>query len=572
MSRWDWQLRAQPPAVERLSTALPPLVGRILWTRGFRHQQSIREFLHPNYEQLDDPFLYRDLDVAVGRLMQALTDHEQVTIYGDYDADGICATAILVETLTALGGRVNWYLPERRAEGYGLNTAAIDTLAAAGTTVLVAVDCGTTNVEEIEQARQRGLDVMVLDHHLVPPHQPAPLALINPHRPDQTYPFRDHASGGVAFTLARGLLQAAADERPPRHSVPPGWGKSLLDLVAIATVADLMPLVGENRILVHYGLQAFRQTRRPGLRALFTVMGSDLQQVRETTIGYQVAPRLNAAGRLQHAGTALRLLLARQTDEARSLAEELQRINLERQRLTELAVLEAMDQVTRQGSQLGYVAYAPHWSPGILGLIAGRLVERVWRPVVVMTDSGEQVVGSGRSVPGFDLTAHLRSGEHHFQRFGGHAGACGFTLVSKDQRSVFSHWFRESLRSDDEARPKPQRPLFIDTEATLVDLTPDVFDGIERLAPFGVGHERPKIQLSGIRPVEVRTVGNDDHHLRLTGRQAGQLGQFIGFRLGPRKGEIHPNQSVDLVVEPRWDDWQGRRVPQLTIIDFRPGQ
>ncbi len=569
MSAYRWEISPSPEQPPDWPAEITPLVGRILWQRGFHTPEAIQRLLHPRYIDLPDPSRYRQLDQAVARLIQAIQQREQITVFGDYDADGICATAIVVETLTALGAHVDWYLPDRLAEGYGLNSAAIETIARQGTRLLITVDCGTTNLGEIAHAHTLGLEVIVLDHHQAPAELPATLAIINPHVPGQTYPFSGHSSGGVGFTLMRGLLAASGQGQALGRPLGPGWEKWLLDLVAISTVADLMPLQGDNRLLVHFGLQVLRKTRRPGLQALARVMGTNLTTADEVTIGYQIAPRLNAAGRLLHAGGALRLLLEQDLRAADQLASDLDRLNAERQKLTELAMTEALEQVAGQGDQAGYVAFAPHWSPGIIGLVAGRLAERVWRPVLVMTANGDSIVGSGRSIPGFDLTAHLRLGQDHFERFGGHAGACGFTLAASSGRQAFVEWFQASVQPALDP-DQTTKTLAVDTLAELSELSPAALDQLEVLGPFGVAHPRPRLLIAGVTLVEVATVGKTGQHLRLVGQQGHQATKFIGFGLGPRAVEVVMGQRLDLVVEASWNEWNGRREAQLKIIDWRP--
>lgn len=570
MTERRWIMRPQPdgPVLEDLE--VPDVIRRLLWQRGIRTRADAEKFLEPSYEtHRYDPFSYRLMDAAVDRLIRAIRDRERITVYGDYDADGITATAIMVEALSALQANVNWYIPQRLGEGYGLNSAAITELADQGTNVLVTVDCGTSNVAEIEHANSLGLEVIVLDHHQAPPALPPAVAIINPHLPDQTYPFRGHSSGGVAYTVAQALMRATKSGRTVGRELPDGWEKWLLDLVAVSTVADMMPLRDENRLLVRYGLQVLRKNRRPGLRALFAAMGGQAGSADESTIGFQLAPRINAAGRLHHGSLALQLLLAHDPVEATAFAEELQALNLQRQRLTELAVAEAIEQVGSQGEQAGYVAYAPHWSPGIIGLIAGRIVERVWRPVVVMTKSGEDIVGSGRSIPGVDITAHLRSDSRYFRKYGGHAGACGFTLVSDGQRSAFSTWFQSSLRPLVTGEAE-RRPIEIDAIATLSEVNAQTVDKLEQLAPFGMENNRPRLLIERVQAEEAATVGARAQHVRFTARQGQAVAKIIGFGAADHLETIHRAGTVDIVVEASWNEWNGRRDIQLKLVDLRP--
>lgn len=570
MTARSWHLaEPAPEAFLRTCHRWPASLATVLWQRGLRTMDEVEDFIHPHYDHgLHDPWAYQGMRLAVDRILAALQAKELITVYGDYDADGVTSTVIMVETLRALGGRVSWYVPERLAEGYGLNVAAVERLAKRGTKLLVTVDCGTTSVVEIDRAKALGLDVIVIDHHHQPDHLPAALAIINPMLAGGNYPTQDHSSAGVAFTVVRALLEATNHGRQRQRVLPAGWEKWLLDLVAISTVADMVPLRGENRLFVHFGLVVLRKTRRPGVRALLAIMGQDPTRLDEQTIGFQIAPRLNAAGRLHHASLAVELLLTADADEAYRLAAELHHVNGDRQRLTELAMAEALEQVAAQGEQPAYAAFAPHWSPGIIGLVAGRLMERVWRPVVVMTENDGAVVGSGRSIPGVDIMVAMDAGRQHFLRFGGHAAACGFTLAEAGGRIEFAQWWQTYMTT---ALPTPpDRPLTIDARLTLADATTEFFDGLDQLAPFGVGNTRPIFQLDRVTVTERSTVGTEGKHLRLRGRQGNASLGFIGFRRGSEAEALRPDDHIDLVVEPSWNVWNGRREPQMKIIDWRP--
>lgn len=570
LPKQNWVLSDAPSAefLDRFST-MPRLVQLLLWRRGLRLPTDVEAFLHPDYEQLGDPFAFSQMDVAVDRLVTAIRRQQSITIYGDYDADGVSGTAVMFEALKSLGAKVDWYLPERLSEGYGLNIKAIEMLSRQGTELLVTIDCGTSNLAEVQRAKALKLDVIILDHHHEPPVLPPADAIINPVINDELYPDRHLSSAGVAYTVVRALVKATDNGRSLDRQLSPGWEKWLLDLVAISTVADMMPLRGENRTLVRYGLLVLRKTRRPGLRALLRIIGAALEQADEYTIGFLIGPRLNAAGRLHHASLALRLLIAENEPEATRLAEQLQAINHDRQRLTEMAMAEALEQVDLAQLPPAITAYAPHWSPGILGLVAGRLSERLWRPVLVMAENDGQVVGSGRSVPGFNIMEVMDAGREHFLRFGGHPGACGFTLADLQRRTEFEAWFLGHVgeRWDPSAA---ERTLTVDGVATLDDIEPRALDFLEQLGPYGIEHTRPQYLLEGVRVIEAKAVGAELNHLRLTIRQGKMTAKCIGFRLATRIDACPPGSIIDVVVEPSWNVWQGRRTPQLKIVDFRP--
>lgn len=565
--RWIIAEPAPSEAAEQLPD-VPGIVRSVLWNRGIRTTADVDQLLHPSYEGLSDPFRYRQMHLAVERLLQAIQRQERITVYGDYDADGVTSTVVLVESLRMFGANVDWYVPERLTEGYGLHMAAIDRLAERGTQLLLTVDCGTSNWNEITHAKSLNIDTLVLDHHHEPEQLPPAVALINPVFDAETYPFRFNASAGVAFTLVRALIAATRNGETLSLTLTPGWEKWLLDLVAISTVADMMPLVGENRVLVSFGLRVLRKTKRPGLRALFSVMGNDIEQADEFTIGFLLAPRLNAAGRLHHASLAVELLMASDAVEARALAEQLHNINQDRQRLTEVAMTEALEQVDSERDRSAAAAFAPHWSPGIVGLVAGRLADRLWRPVVVMAENDGEIVGSGRSIPGVDIMQVMDDGRHHFARYGGHPGACGFTLASVDGREAFVTWFQERMKTAWEPETT-LKEIAVDARATLEDISADALDMLDRLGPYGIEHRRPLVVIENVQVTDASTVGAEGKHIRVRLLDQGIRRSAIGFRLCHLLDVCTPGARIDVVVEPSWNTWQGRREPQLKIIDLR---
>jgi single-stranded-DNA-specific exonuclease len=489
-------------------------------------------------------------------------------IHGDYDADGVTSTVAMVETIQALGGVVEWYVPDRFSEGYGLRTETIKKFIAKNVKLLITVDCGSTNVDEIAVAREAGMEVIVIDHHHQPAKLPNASAIINPVFDDEQYPFRYHASAGVVFTVVRALLQETKNGETLGHPLVAGWEKWLLDIVAIATVADMMPIKGENRLFVHYGLKVLARTRRPGLRALISAAGVALHDVDEVTLGFHIGPRLNAAGRLQHASTAVKLLLTTDPVEAESLARELQQLNDDRKSLTELATNEAWDQIQSLGEAQGYAVFAAHWSAGVLGLIAGRLADRLGRPVFVMTQIDTKIVGSGRAGGNLDIMEIMNAGKAHFAQFGGHTGACGFTLQSDVSPRQFHEWLVQYMN---EHHPVVQpKELHLDIELPLSQLTPELLSAIDRLAPFGLTATRPVIYLRGVDVRDAQRVGGTKQHLRLRVHENGVARSAIGFRLGERHPEVAEAATIDLAVEPSWNEWQGKRDIQLRIIDIRP--
>ncbi len=570
-----WILKPKLPAaaLEKFPE-IDPILLQLLYARGLSEQSAIDVFLEPDYSRdVHDPFAFRQMAIAVERIMAALKKQERIVIYGDYDADGVCASAVMTETLRALGGVVDVYIPYRETEGYGMNLPAVDEIAKQGTKLIITVDCGTTNVAEVDRARTFGIETIITDHHDEPPQLPAALALLNPELPSETYPFKHLAASGVAFKLASALLQASEHGKTlGRDPLPTGWEKWLLDLVAISTVTDMVPLLGENRVFVRFGLAVLQKGRRVGVRELFNTMRSDIASADEETLGFQVGPRLNAAGRMNHASTAYRLLTTSDVTEARRLAEQLSTANAERQRVTELTFQQALQQIIPQVDERLLYAVGSDWSAGILGLVASKVSERFHRPAVMMTVSQGKIIGSGRSIESFDITAALRDLGHYFDRFGGHPQACGFTVKPGiDPREVGRALQARAtaVMRDDDLQPI----LLIDAEVVLDDLKWELIEEVERLAPFGMDAERPRFLSRGLQVVAVDTVGKDHQHLRMHVRHATSTARkTIGFRFGALIERLRPGDKIDLVFEVGVNEWNGQREIELKIIDLQPAR
>lgn len=566
-----WVLRPRSPRdfVETFPEIDPALL-QLLYSRGLRTQVEIDEFIDPDYSRdVHDPFGFLDMEKATARVIHSIKQNEPIVVYGDYDADGVCATAILSETVRSLGGNVDVYIPFRETEGYGLNVRAVEELAKKGTRVIVTVDCGTTNVEEIAMASKKGIDVIVTDHHDEPPRLPDAFAIINPELSRERYPFRHLSGAGVAFKLATALLMRSDyGVKLGRAALPSGSEKWMLDLVAISTVTDMVPLLGENRVLVRYGLSVLQKTRRRGLRALFATMRSDMQSADEETIGFQIGPRLNAAGRMDHASTAYRLLVTGDDGEAVELAEELSQRNVERQRLTEATVQQALAQLGNDPE--GHLLYVigDDWLPGVMGLVAGKLCERFNRPAIVFAKSQGRYVGSGRSIDAFDITAALNRIGPLLDRYGGHPQACGLALKKGHSPKKVGEALRaiadEQLRNADLTPP-----LSVDAEVVLDDINWKLVEDVSKLAPFGEEAERPKFLSRGLRVVKVDTVGKDGKHLRLhVSHATSEVKKTIGFRFGSWIDSIDQGDSVDCVFEVGVNEWNGNREIELKIVDL----
>jgi len=494
----------------------------------------------------------------VDRIARAIRRGEPIVVYGDYDVDGVTANALLTQTLQALGARVTPYIPNRFDEGYGLNADALTRLHAEGARLVITVDCGIRPAEPVIHGQALGLDIVVTDHH----HPPA-VAVVNPRREDDAYPDKNLAGVGVAYKLAQALMQRLAPERAAevrRH----------LDLVALGTVADVVPLRGENRHLVRAGLRLLRQPRRQGLFSLMGVAGVKPERLSAGHIGFILGPRLNAAGRLDSAMAALRLLLTEDVWEAGQLAQQLDVQNRRRQQLTEETVEAAARMAVPDPEEPPWVLFAAHpdFNPGVVGLAAARLVERFHRPALVAQIDGEWVRGSCRSIPEVHITQALDRCGHLLERYGGHAAAAGFTVHRSrmdDFVACLTAVVAEQLRGRD-LRPV----LRADAEATLAELSPELLRELRWFEPTGMGNPRPRFVVRGVRMKGLRAMGAQGQHFRFTADDGTATRPAVAFRLSHRL-EALPS-VVDLLVTLEWNHYNAASTLQLQVRDLRPAQ
>jgi single-stranded-DNA-specific exonuclease len=536
----------------------------LLWHRGLRTAAEAQRFMEgPPAEY--DPMLLPDIEVALSRLEEAVRSGERIAVYGDFDVDGVTASVLLVEGLSALGGDAFAYIPDRFSEGYGLNCGALDKLRNDGATLLVAADCGTSSIAEVAHARELGMDVLILDHHSVPPELPAATALVNPKRPESRYPESELASVGLAYKLMGAL----------HESMGRSWDDDRqLDLVALGTVADVAPLLNENRWLLKRGLEALGRSERPGLRALMEASGIGPARVDAEAIGYGLAPRLNAAGRLKHAGLALELLLERDEGEALRRAEELTALNRERQERTaaalELAAELLADEDPDQSRPLLFLGHEDIPS-GIVGLVAGRLAEERHRPAVVYERQAETSRASCRSIPEFDITGALRGCAELLERFGGHRAAAGFTARNEKLAPL-----KEGLlRAAEEALAGVELVAVIDIDAALPlgALRGKETRLLSQMGPFGQGNPEPTFLSRGVEVAECRTIGNEGKHLRLKlrdqyGAGGGVTWPAIAFGLG--EAEVREGQRLDVVYSLAAD--RRDNALELRVKDVAPAE
>jgi single-stranded-DNA-specific exonuclease len=535
--RKRWRLRPNVPAEGLAKSPFPPLIRRLLAQRGVTSEDEAARFLFLEPWPQADPLLLPGLEPAVERLAQAVASGETVAVFGDFDVDGITAAALLTEALGDLGATAVPYIPDRFREGYGLNVSAVAELAGRGAGLLVAADCGTSSVAEVAEANRLGMDVLVLDHHAIPPKLPAPLALVNPKLAGERGPHADLASVGVAYQTVAALYRAMGQ---------PWEGERFLDLVAIGTVGDLVPLLGENRYLVKVGLAALSKTERPGLRALMATAGLKPEAVDVEAIAYGLAPRLNAAGRLAHAEASLRLLLTTSDAEAEELAARLNALNHERQRQTEQALALAAEVLAVEDSDgsmpLIFIAH-PEIPQGIAGLVASRLVDERYRPAVVCQTGEGQSRASCRSIPEFDIVAALRRQERLLVRFGGHRLAAGFTVANEHlpalKQALLEH-AHEAL-----AGVELSPALDIDGGGPLASLRGEEIRWLQAFAPHGQGNPEPTFFSRAVLVAEARPMGSDGRHLRLKLKDGPVTWPAVAFDL--KGAPVEAGQRVDVV-------------------------
>lgn len=566
VTRCAWQSKPVDPAqVSRLAESLKvfPVTAQVLINRGVTDLPSAREFLETDLGQLADPFLMRDMDRAVATLVQAIDSGDLIRIYGDYDVDGVTATVLLVRAIKALGGRVDYYLPHRVREGYGLHREAIDLAVTDGVKLLITVDCGVSDCDEIEYARNLGIPIIVTDHHLPAAHLPPALAVLDPKRGDCGYPFKELSGVGVAFKLICALAKEMrlSPEAPFRF----------LDLVALGTIGDVVPLLGENRLLVKHGLKYLRQSQKPGMVALIQASQLDPRTIGSHQVSFVLAPKLNAVGRLEHARTAAELLLTADEQEADRLAGYLVDCNSQRQREERKTVQDAQRKVKEESDlsrDRALILSSEQWHPGVIGIVASRLVDQYHRPCLLIAWEQEEGKGSGRSIPGFHLWEALNQCRPYLVRFGGHSMAAGFT-IQRDQvepfQAMFSEFAAQAL-SDQDLIPN----FSLDGWVQAGELTTEAVSQLNSLAPFGTGNPQPLLAMSGLSVLEASKFGNDQSHLKLRLRDSlsGASLPAVWFRQGALADGLSVGQSVDICFTPEIDDWRGSPSVRLKIKDL----
>jgi single-stranded-DNA-specific exonuclease len=553
------------PQADQALARFSPIMRQLLFNRGYETDEAAKQYLEAQPPADSDPMNMLGVPEAVERIWQAIQKEEQIAIYGDYDADGVTATALLTDLLKKLGARVQGYIPNRFDEGYGLNTEALDTLQAGGISLVVTVDCGIRSMDEAEHAWCNGLDLIITDHHHPLNELPRALALVNPKQPGEVYPDQNLAGVGLAYKLGSALLEKArAAGYAPAEKIE---AEEYLDLVALGTVSDQAPLIGENRSLVRRGLEYIRRPHRQGVLSLIGAAQLNALQITADSIGFGLGPRLNAAGRLDSALAALNLLLTQDLAEAAYLAQQLDNQNRERQLITREIQAHAEEQaLAEEPDALLLFSVDENYNPGVIGLAASRLMEQYYRPSIVAFHGSEFTRGSCRSIPEFHITKALDECTDLLVRHGGHSAAAGFTVRNEHLPELME---RLRLIAQRELSSLDLRPtLQADAQVNLAQLTPDLLKDLGYLQPTGQNNPAARFVSQGVRVLRSRTVGKDSSHLKLTVTDGTITYDAIAFRQGHLYGNLP--QYLDLIYNFERNDYNGFASLQLNVQDIHP--
>lgn len=576
-----WLLKEKyPPSFAAELPDFDPVILQLLYDRGLDNHEKIDEFLNPDYTQnIHDPFLFLDMQRAVERIQAAFDNQEKILIHGDYDADGVTASVLLESTLKKLGAKdVTVFIPHREVDGYGLNLKNCQQFVAEQYQLVITVDCGITNFEQIAFLKQAGIDTIITDHHLEPIQLPPAFAIINCSLTHEKYPFKKLAGVGVAFKLAQALFRSQPD--PHKYEAFEKW---LLDLVTIGTIGDMSPILGENRTLAKYGLMVLNKTPRRGLQELIHTcslsnghdpnyevpLGEELYNLSVRNVSFQLVPRLNAAGRIDHANLAYNLLQTTDELEAIALARDIHEKNLERQKIAEVMITQAeemLGKIDDAGKIL--IAYREDWLPGVVGLVAGKLADKYSRPVILLSRNGDTFVGSGRSIPEFNITLALEECDEFLAKYGGHSQACGLTIEGEDNYQKFVDKIKDIAATklkDVELIPT----IEVDAEVQLKDLDWPLWDELEKFEPFAEANSLPLFLIKNLTVDSIDLVGKDNQHLRFSLSQAGLSRKAISFFTADSwNDKIKSGDRIDAVVEFGINEWNGNRELQFKVIDW----
>ncbi|MDD5083496.1 MAG: single-stranded-DNA-specific exonuclease RecJ [Candidatus Moranbacteria bacterium] len=568
MAVWKVQSEANELSEAVSDGKLHPVTSALLQSRGVTDEESIRRFFNPDYaSDLHDPFLFVQMSKVTERIRKAKEDGERVGVFGDFDVDGVTSSALLRMVLGALDIPVSIYIPDKNTEGHGLHMNALDVFKADGVMLVMTTDCGMTNVKEVDAANKLGMDVIIIDHHHVPEVLPKAYAIINAQMTDSGYPFLGLCAVGTVFKVAQALYTTFLPENVEHL-------KWFLDVAAVGTVADCMPLIGENRVMVKYGLIVLSKTRRIGFQEMFTVgkIPIDENHVPDSrTIGFQIAPRINAAGRMAHAQAAHELLMCEDRAMARGLALEIEANNVARQKIS----TQTTDQVRKVAEEMYadkkfIFAVSEHYPLGIVGLVAGRIAHELNRPTAVFQKGEHESQGSFRSIPSVNIIDAIEECGELLVKFGGHSQAAGLTIKNENLEA-----FYEKLNGIIEKKLEGivvEPEILIDMKLSPFQITPQLVSEIMKMMPFGEGNREPVFLLEDMIVQSVRTVGNGEKHLKLVLRSDDAMQRVfdaIGFNLGTKFPDLAAGQKVDVVFQLEENTWNGKTTTQLKLIDMR---
>ena len=535
-----------------------PLVAQLLYNRGVKPEE-IDPFLSADRRLEGNPFLLPDISQAVSRVYKAVLAREKIAVYGDFDVDGVTAIVILVEGLSRLGAEVITYIPDRVNEGHGLKISALEKLQAQGASLVITVDCGVTDLTEVKQAREMGMDMIITDHHIPLGSLPRAVAVIDPKRKDSMYPYPDLAGAGVAFKFLQALFHKDSREK---------WLAGLMELVVLATVTDLVTLVGENRYLVKKGLRELNNSSRVGIQEMGKLAGLKPGELDTEDISWVLGPRLNAAGRMDNASTSYQLLTTQSPEEARLLALELERRNAERQKVTKEVLSRAREKLAAKLHLPVLIDGDESYSIGVIGLVAGKLVDEFYKPAIIISLGPELCQGSCRSIAEFDVTAALGECHNLLTTFGGHPLAAGFTVTRQNLAQLEECITR--LATDQLGQLDLRPEIVIDAELPLSTFTGETFNLIQKLSPFGRGNPQPTFLTRQVEVIECRNFGNQGEWLRLKLKQGNITWQAVDFESRRTREEIPSH--VDIVYNLKKSRWNGEEVLSLNLRDFAPAQ
>ncbi|MBU0731899.1 single-stranded-DNA-specific exonuclease RecJ [Patescibacteria group bacterium] len=542
-----------------------PIITQLLYNRDFKTQEEVDNFLNPEYSAgQHDPFLFKDMKKAVARILEAIEKQEEILVYGDYDADGVCSSAIIMKVLEKLGAKkISIYIPHRETEGYGINMEAAQKFIEEKKQLIITVDCGVANAEEVQFLSDNNIDVIITDHHYEPLEMPkAAFAIIDPAIKDEKYPEKEISGTTVAFKLAQALIR--------EKKLGEAFEKWLLDLVAISIVTDCIPVRGESRTLLKFGLLVLNKTQRVGLKKLIAnVMKNQGEKITTQFIAFRIGPRINAAGRLDHANTAFRLLMTEDENEANDLVDQLNETNVRRQKISGDIKKDVEKQIQDQKNAMSFYGYGEQWPLGVVGIVAGKVADDMNRPTMIFTKNNGEITGSGRSIDQFNMIEALQACEHLFARYGGHSQAAGFTLkenISIDEfKTCFSNMVASKLKDQD-----LRKTIDIEAKISLDDINWDLYSELEKFEPYGQSNWRPNFLAESVAIVDFQNVGSTNKHLRLVAKSPqGKTMKFIGFNWGHLANKIDIGLKADIVFDIDVNEWNGNRELQCKIIDFK---